>query len=83
MSSHRRADGQKPEIVATVRLPSLDLEFTRALQGAMEAAAQEAALEVYYGALKAFYAEQERLCGRGMRRLKRVLPRHVKEATAQ
>ena len=79
MSSHRRAAGQKPEIVTVVRLPTLRLEFTGMLRSTMERAAQEAALEVYYKALKEFYGEQERRRGLGMRLLRRVMPRHVVE----
>jgi len=81
MSSHRRAVGQKPEIIAVVRLPNLHLEFARDLQAAMEQAAaeaaEEAALSVYYAALKAFYEEQSLRRLHGMRPLKRVLPRHM------
>ena len=83
MSTHRRAKGQTPEIVVSVHLPDLHLEFTGGLQPAMQEAARAAALEVYYRALKAFYAERERLSRRGMRPLRRVLPRHVAEAMAE
>ena len=59
MSRHRRAVGQKPQIAVAVRMPTVNLEFSRQLQAAMAWAAEDAALKVYYAALKGFYQEQD------------------------
>jgi len=77
VGTHRRATGQKPEVVTVVRMPNLNLEFSGELQVQMTQAAEEAAMDVYYAALGSFYREQNLRRLHGLRLIKRILPRHL------